>query len=62
MKLLITRPGEVHPEALLRSEGVTQGGLLSVVLYGMSLYLFEEKSWASTYYYYSHGALMTSAW
>ena len=43
MKLLIPRPGEVHPEALLRSEGLTQCGLLFMVFYGMSLYLFEEK-------------------
>ena len=42
MKLLIPSLGEGHPEALLRSEGVTQGGLLSMVFYGMSLYLFEE--------------------
>ena len=43
LQLLIHRPGEVDPEALLSKEGVTQGDPLSMVLYGLSLSVLAEQ-------------------
>ena len=43
MQLLVRRPGEVDPEKPLIRERVTHWDPLSMVLYGISLYVPEEK-------------------
>ena len=40
---LIVHPGEIDPEALLSRYGITQGYPISIVLYGLILYVLVEK-------------------
>ena len=43
MKLFVPPPVEVHPDDLLRIEGLNQGDSLSMVIYGLSLSVLVEQ-------------------
>ena len=62
VKILVRHSGEVDMEDLLRKKGVTQGEPLSIMLYGLSMYILVEKIQGKTPDCFSRGIMITSEW